>query len=240
MKKLKKIILFGGIFIIGLVIIGYLLLGVIVKTSVESILPSMTKTEVRLDKFELSLLSGEILIENLQIGNPEGFSDKNAFEVKTINVKFITKSMITNEIHINKVLVDGIKVNYEIGANGGTNFDVIQKNMGIGSEETAEEEVVTEEEKSEKVVLIDVLDITNSEVSTNLITLPLPDIHQEDIGKDKKSGIKETLQGIFSTILGGVNSVMGAGGDVLNGISKGTNSVKEGAEGVMNSIKNLF
>ncbi len=67
MKKLKKIILFCGIFIIGLVIIGYLLLGVIVKTSVESILPSMTKTEVRLDKFELSLLSGEILIENLQI-----------------------------------------------------------------------------------------------------------------------------------------------------------------------------
>jgi len=240
MKKLKKIIVI--IIVLGFILLisAYLLLGVIVKAGAENILPGMTKTDVVLGDFDLSLLSGELVIDNLKIGNPEGFSEKSAFELKKVHITFVTTSLLSKEVHIKTVLIDGIKLNYELGPNGKTNFDVIQNNIDGDKTET-EEEVVTEEKVNENLtVIIDILDIKNSEVSTNLVTLPLPDIHKEDIGKNGDSDITKTFKDLFSLLTSGVNGVLGVGGKVLNTLGNGADSVQEGTSSVIKSIKGLF
>ncbi len=248
-EKVKKRILIGSGVVVVLFIATYLLLGTIIRLGVGFVLPMITKTDVSIENLELSLLSGEILLEKLEIKNPENFSENNAFELKTIQIEFEPLSFLSSEKHINKILIDGVKLNYELEANGDTNLNTIIANMS-GSKEESEEveeekEKETEEEAEENTesgskVIIDVLDIKNCEVSLNSLTLPLPDIHKEDIGKDDDSTIKETFSKLFGIIIGGVDAVVGAGGKVLNTINSGTNMIKDGAGSVIDSVKDLF
>lgn len=250
-EKVKKRILIGSGVVVVLFVATYLLLGTIVRLGVGFVLPMITKTDASIENLELSLLSGKILLKNLEIKNPENFSKNNAFEIKTIQIEFEPLSFLSSEKRINSILIDGVKLNYELESNGDTNLNTIIANMSGSKEESEvveeekeeETEVVEETEEDDKSgskVIIDFLDIKNSEVSLNSLTLPLPDIHKEDIGKDSDSGIKETFSKLLGIIMGGVDTVVGAGGKVLNTINSGTDMIKDGAGSVIDSVKDLF
>ncbi len=89
--------------IIGMIILAVLNLGTLIKTATETYGPKITKTEVRLDSADISILNGSGSLSGFLLGNPKGFSMPSAMECDTIRVKVVKESLTTNKIIIEEI-----------------------------------------------------------------------------------------------------------------------------------------
>ncbi len=88
--------------------------GDVIKAAVEEMGPKLTKAEVKLDKADLSIASGEAALSGLLIGNPSGFTTPHAFKIDNIAVKLDTSTVGKDIIVVNEILIDAPDVIAEI------------------------------------------------------------------------------------------------------------------------------
>ena len=90
----------GGIVavVVVAVIVALFHSGDVIKAAVEEMGPKLTKAEVKLDKADLSITSGEAALSGLLIGNPPGFTTPHAFKLDNISVKLIFDSLASSFI----------------------------------------------------------------------------------------------------------------------------------------------
>ncbi len=96
------------------VIVMFFHSGDVIKAAVEEMGPKLTKAEVKLDKADLSITSGEAALSGLLIGNPSGFTTPHAFKLGNIAVKLDTSTVGKDTIVINEILIDAPDVIAEI------------------------------------------------------------------------------------------------------------------------------
>ncbi len=89
--------------------------GDVIKAAVEEMGPKLTRAEVKLDKADLSITSGEARLSGLLIGNPAGFTTPHAFKLDEIAVKLDTSTVGRDTVVINEILIDAPNVIAEIG-----------------------------------------------------------------------------------------------------------------------------
>ena len=165
----------------------------IIKAAVEKFGSEATKTEVTLSSVDLSLDSGAASLNGFRMGNPAGFKTDKAMSFGKVSIKIDTGSLTSDVIVIKEVVITGPDITYESG-DGGSNFDVIQKNVdayakslgaggGAGDKKSAKEE-------GGKKIIIEHLYVRDGKVALNsplllgkTVSVPLPDIHLKDIGK---------------------------------------------------------
>lgn len=246
-KKLFKIVLTLFLILLVLAIILYLTAGKIVQKFAPEFISQVTQTETALGEVDLSLLSGRVALNNLAIGNPAGFKDKNVFEVGKVLVNFDPQSVLTNKIVINNVQIDGVNISVELNSQGKTNITELLANVNkfIGSDATSNESnQPTPQQKqniettSSKTVVIRDLIIDNSSVRTGvagqMVTIPLAQIHQQNIGENKK----ETITGVLVTILNTINA------ESTKAVVKATKETLEkniqSGKGAIDSLKDTF
>ncbi len=106
----------GGIVavVVVAVIVVFFYSGDVIKAAVEEMGPKLTKAEVKLDKADLSITSGEASLSGLLIGNPAGFTTPHAFKLDNIAVKLDTSTVGKDTIVINEILIDAPDVIAEI------------------------------------------------------------------------------------------------------------------------------
>jgi len=97
------------------VIVAYFYSGDVIKAAVEEMGPKLTKAEVKLEKADLSIASGEAALSGLLIGNPAGFTTPHAFKLDNIAVKLDTSTVGSDTIVIDEILIDAPDVIAEIG-----------------------------------------------------------------------------------------------------------------------------
>jgi len=121
---------------VGIVIVAVIgLFGVymgrnaLIKHSVEKVAPKYLQTSVTLEEVDFQPFQGHVMLKNLRIENPKGFSENDLFSLGLITVDLQPKTLLSNKIIINKILIDTVAARYEI-ANGTNNIAVIQKNLG--------------------------------------------------------------------------------------------------------------
>lgn len=254
-KMIRKIII-GFIILLVILcaaIVGiYLYAGEIIKTGVEKFLPDVTQTDVKLNHVEISLLKGHVGIWGLSIGNPEGYGAKDAFALKQISVSFEPKSVLTDKIIVNQILIDGTRVDAEaIYQNGKitSNLTQIQKNVESYLAKAAPatpqkpEQSNTSKEKdtsAAKQVVIRDLQINNSELSVGVmkqvVTASLPNIQQKNIGEQgKKTTWKDAIAYIFNLI--SVESVKGTVTAVQDALRNGALQLVGTATETVNTVK---
>ncbi len=212
MKKIFKFLVWLLAVAVILVVALYLTAGFWVKTAVSTLVPQVTKTAASLDDADISLLKGELTLKGFRIANPDGFVGKNAFELGEVFVKFAPSSLLTQQIDINEIRINGTKVDMEASKTGRINLIAIAQNAqefmaGISSseqEKTAEPQ--TNETKSDKTVLIKDLSIINTTADfafmNNKTQFKVPDYHEKNIGTDKKMTLQETVALILSKLSG--------------------------------------
>ena len=249
MKKLGKILLFILGLLVILLIAVYFSLGMIVKKVVTGVVPSLTQTTATIDNVDLSLFSGRIAFSDFSIGNPTGFSDQNAFQIKNVLIEFDPKSILTNTIVVNKVSVDGTQITAELNQKGDINLNTLYQNInaftnkGTATPETAKTETpATQSTQSGKGVSLKQLSVTDSAI--NLVVLkqsmqiPLPNINYVDQGK--RRSISETIALIVNKITKeSLTAVQKSGQELINkqlkNIQKAT---QEAAQKQLDNIKN--
>jgi hypothetical protein len=197
---MKKLFLTGAIVILVLVVAGavvaVLSLDGIVKRSVETFGPQITKVAVNVDSVHIRLLNGSAEARGFVVGNPEGFKTTQAISVGLAEFGVNPVSILSDKIVIRTIHVESPEITFE-GGLGGNNLGKILDNVkavakagGPASARTGATPK-TDARPGKKIEVDDFL-ITGAKVSGTLVlpngremalkTLSLPEIHLTDLG----------------------------------------------------------
>ena len=193
MGKAGKIIL--GLVLAVVVVCGVVFtlvlqnLDAIIKQVIEDVGTEVVGTRVSVDSVKFTLQEGRGEIYGLSIGNPPGFSAKNAFEMDEIAVQIEPRSLTGPVIVINEVLVDGARLAAEQKGTS-TNLKQLMDGMKSTSSEPAPP---PSGEPSDIRLMLEKFAFINSEadVKTEQLgdkSLKMPDIKMANIG-DRETGL---------------------------------------------------
>ncbi len=231
----------------------------IVSNAVATFAPKVTGCDVKIEKVSVSPLLSGVTVKGVTVGNPQGFKTDSAFELTEFSVNVSLSSLLTDEIVVKEVVIDGAKVTLEQGLTTNNllaiknNVDVfLQKMKPEGEPVEKEEKPEAEESTSAKKVIVENFYFRNAEVRLSAVglqgaamKLPMVDLHIQDIGKDSGGAsagevVKEIYDAIVKAVLD-VSSKAGVGFDKAGeALKKGVDSMKNAAEGVKDQTKDLL
>ena len=264
--KAIKILLKAVVVIVVLVIVALLLLpiwfGPVVKTAANSAVPGIVKTDFHMGHLHLNPYTARFELGDMQLSNPQGYSEKYAVTLGDIIFDAETLSLATDVIHIEEITVKDVFVSVVSGGeNKVDNFKQIQYNVAGGKEkyeaaqaekeekakleelqakETAQEKrepeaQVSEEEKPAKKVIIDKLHISGLKVQYGILPISVPvTIELADIGR-KTGGA--TLMEAWQQIWEGILKAAGVGGEQLKALGNLTgDAAKQATEAANKAV----
>ncbi|HOM59444.1 MAG TPA: AsmA family protein, partial [Kiritimatiellia bacterium] len=200
-----------------------------------------------------------LTVLRFKVGNPQGYSDKDAFAVDKVEVGLNMRSLLSDTIVVRKIQIDAPAISFE-SKEGKSNFDTMMANVKKSSAEEKDKAKAPEgEKKPGKKVIIEEFTLNNGQVAFTSgltlgkgITLPLPSITVRDIGKESGgASAVEALTEVMNSVLGGLSkAVSGAAsaagdllkgaGDAVSGAAKGaTDALKGAASGAADAAKGV-
>lgn len=206
---------------------------------------------IAFDLLTLEPLKGLLQINNLQVGNPKGFANKNIVQLDLFKLDIDPDTLQSDTLSIRDILIEKPRIAYERQLST-DNIQALQAFIKAATEKRAENigeaesaPVVAEpaatpaaEAAGQKVIITHLL-VKDGLVRAKLSSLPsapipLPNIEMNDLGKETGgTSFNEALSKIGTTlydaIIGSVSSVTGFAGDTL----KGVGSLTSGALGTM-------
>lgn len=260
MKKALKVVFIVLGIIVALLLVFVLTLPLtiapIVKQAVAVGGPKAMGVEVSVGDVKFAPLSGRLVVSEVQIGNPEGYSDKQAFAVDEIEVALNVKSLLSDTIVINKVKIDAPAILFE-SKKGISNFETIKTHAQKMAKEKKEESQSKEKaDKSDKKVIIEEFSLNHAKVSYasgvtlgQALTLPLPSIKIKDIGKQSEGvsgweALTEVLNGLLGGLTQAVAEAVSATGKVVKDVAKegaeaATKALESAGEGVKDAVEGI-
>jgi len=216
---MKKWFILGGgalvVIIIIVLVVGVSNLGPMIKKTVNTYGPKITRTQVRLGDVRVSLLSAEAKLENFFLGNPEGFKSPKAMSVGSIDLNVDEKSLTKDTIIIDKIEVIAPEITYE-KIRGTDNFQTILNNVkkAMGAEKAPEKPAEKSKSDQGKKILIKNFIVRDGKVNLAMAVLAektlnadLPDIHLKNVGQ-KEGGVSpaEAFKEIFTALCAKITS----------------------------------
>jgi len=192
-----------------------------------------------LEKAGVNLLTGNVKIKGLIIGNPEGFKTPSLMELNQFVVDIDMGSLFTDTIVIKQIHIDGPQITYEQALRS-SNFSTLQKNLAPDEKAPAKEpeEKVAKEKKApaKKVVIEDFL-FENGKVNVSItlaggkkLTVPLATIHLKDIGKESDgASITEVVNEVFGAITKSVGQAVASSADFAGDLAGDAGEALKGA-----------
>jgi len=191
MKAIK--VLFGAFLALVVVVAIALFIGVknldgLVEAAIESVGPSVTKTDVKVDSVKIQLTKGRGEIHGLTLANLPGYSDRPIFKVGQVALQIAPNSITKDVIVIEEIGVDGAQLSAEHKGVADINLKELLNNM---KSESAEPEPTTA--SPDLRFMVEQLSFTNAQLhlsSTELgeRDLALKDIRLSNLG-DKERGL---------------------------------------------------
>lgn len=250
MKKSKKIMLITVGVVLLLVVALMLSLGQIIKAGVNTAGPRLAKVPVRLDSVIVNPLTGMVRIKGLVVGNPEGFNTPSAMELNDFKLNIKMSSLFSKAIVIEEILIDAPQITFEKSLKS-SNLSTLQANLAPKDAAAPKTEPAPDakpaEKKATKKVIIEDFQLNGAKVHVTItalggkkMTLPLPDIHMKDIGKDSGGAnpaevISEVFDSISKAVMGAVSSAGDFAGDALKNVG---GAASDAAKGATDAAKN--
>lgn len=255
MKKSKKIVLIAVGVILILVVVLMLSLGQIIKTAVNTAGPKLAGVPVHLNSVVVNPLTGMVRIKGLVVGNPEGFNTPSAMELNDFKLNIKMSSLFSKAIVIEEILIDAPQITFEKSLKS-SNLSTLQANLAPKTAATPKPEAAPAPEKKKgaaKKIIIEDFQLNGAKVNVTItalggkkMTLPLPNIHMKDIGKDSDGAnpaevISEVFDSITKAVMGAVSSAGDLAGDALKNVGGAASDTAKGAtdaaKGAADSIK---
>jgi hypothetical protein len=245
MKTFIKVSVLGLLIIalVGYFVVAYAM-GSVVKAGVNNVGPKVTQTKVELAGAKLSPLTGSGTLTGLAVGNPQGWSENNAFFLGQVSLDVEPMSVFSDTIVINEVIIDQPEFLYEtkfVSSNIKDLLKNIEQAMG------ANKEIGAEKESAPKKFIVKKLRLTNGKATIGVgaaaLPVPLPEISLDDLGV-KEGGItgaqlagavmRDVLSKIITATAGALGQLGGTAGNTS--IEK----TKEAAKAAGDAIRGLF
>ena len=255
---IKKIFLSVVIVLVVLIVVAVIVagffLGTIVKTGMETVGPKITQVSIKVDVVKLTLLTGSAQVKGLIVGNPKGYKTPQAISVGSAAVDVNPFSVLSDKIVVRSVRVEAPEITFEGNPFSGNNLSTIMKNVNTatkgGGSEPANAATKPAGQAGKKIEVDDFL-ITGAKVHVSLpglvskeMTLPLPDIHFTNLGKDN-AGItvadltRRVLDAITTAtvkVVANATTDIGQGGGKV--VGEGVNKITSGLGGLFKKSTN--
>jgi hypothetical protein len=210
-KVLLKIVVVIVVVLVVLVVAIQLFGGAAVKVGVEKAGSKAMKVPVSVDNISFSLFGGTVGINDLTVGNPDGYKIKNLLELGDLHVKADIKSFLSDTARIEYIKLDNMTVSIE--QKGLTN-NLQEVLKALPKSEKTEPESTEQAESTEKNLQIDTLEITGVKVKARLIPLPgegenaveltLAPIKMTDLGSNDKLSMAKLTGKILTAVAMGI------------------------------------
>jgi hypothetical protein len=205
--------------IVSVILLSVIILAVVVAMAVDvfanralkaGIEVAATKTlnvGVSVEKVDLSILKGKLGITNLSVNNPPGYQYDKLLELKDAQIEVDVKSLLSEQVNVKEIRLDGINVVLEQRGVSGNNLQDVVKTI------SERRKTKGEAEKGGRKLHIDNLEISDITVKAKLlpvpgradtVTLKLDPIVMTDLGGDNKLDTAELSGKIFLAIANGV------------------------------------
>jgi hypothetical protein len=241
---MKKVLLYVVVALLALVVIVYVagqfFLGSAVKAGVNTVGPRLTQTKVVLADASISPLTGTGTLSGLAVGNPAGWSDRNAFYLGRVHLNVEPRSVLGDTIVINDLTIDQPEINYEthvVSSNISDLLKNIEASVGGGKE--------TPEEKGGKPrkFIVKHFKLADGKVTLGVgpaaLPLPLPPLELNDLGV-KEGGLTagQLTFAVTRQVLANIITATTQAGGKIGGTMGATTAeaVKKAGEG----LKKLF
>lgn len=248
MKKLVKLLV-GVVVVVVVLLLGAILtlpltIGPIVKTAASVGGPKVLGVPVSVGDVKLRPLAGDLIISKVKVGNPQGYSDKDAFAVENIEIGLKMSSLMGDTLVIRKIQIDAPAISFE-SKDGKSNFDAMMANA---KQAEAAEKKEPGEKKEGKKVVIEEFTLNNARVSFasgltmgKALTIPVPSVTVRDIGKGSggasaAEAVTEVLNAIMAGLSQAATGSVGAVGDLLKGAGGAAGGAAKGATEALKGV----
>jgi hypothetical protein len=218
LKVLRTVVIVVLVLILVISIAIQLFAGAALKIGIEAGATKALNVGVTLGDADLSILAGQVELQDLAVNNPPGYQHEKLLQLKYGKVKVDIGSLMSETVKIKEIKFDGIDVTLEQRGVSGNNLqDIINSLPKAGEKPRPEPE--TAEEKPTKKLQIQTLEITNITVHAKLLPVPgradtvtikIDPIRMENLGSDDKLDTAKLTGKILVAITAGVAS-QGAG-----------------------------
>lgn len=243
MKKILGIsVLAVLVLVVGLYITMQFFLGSIVKAGVNKFGPGITQTRVELQGANISPLSGAGTLTGIVVGNPQGWSQADAFRLGKVHISMEPFSVFKDHIVINELVIEQPEFLYEtkiVASNIGDLLKNIEKSIG-----GKEAEAKTKDGKPIRMV-VKKLVLKEGKVTLGVggaggvVTMPMPPLNMTDIGT-AEGGITPA-QVVYAIMRNVTTSVVSASTGALTKLGGTTGAATaEGVKQVGEAIKDFF
>ena len=183
-------IILGTVLAVGMTIDG------IVESGIEDSGSDLLKTEVEVDDIDISVFGSSADMDGFIVYNPEGFTDRAAISLNEIEIDLDVKSLLTDQILINKIRVKNPEILFEQKGSG-VNLRKLSNNIDAGSEEDSEKTIIIKEFILEEGVIkihSELEKERSAEASIDRLVL-------NNIGESGSETIQQAMKQILSPII---------------------------------------
>ena len=212
-KKLLETIILVVIILVALLLLGFELFGEhIIKTGIEAAGTKALKVGVTIDDLDLSIYKGQVRMRGLAVDNPAGYEQKYLLKLGTGEVKTRMKSLMSDTVQIESILLDEISLSIEQKGLSNNLQDILKSLPKAEPSEPKEEA----EKKPGKNLVVKNLKITNTTVKvkllpvqilpdgTDTVTLKLDPIEMKNLGSEDKMTTAKLASKVMVAIAQGV------------------------------------
>lgn len=259
MSWFKKVFLTIGLLVlltIGFITYGLYNVDSLVKNAIEKYGSEAVASQVAVGQVHVNLKDAKVILKNLRVDNPEGFTEKTALSAGYIEVDLDEDQLSASKITIRKVLIKEPLVTFE-HASGEDNLSKLQKNaLAYAERFSGSSKNKKDDANATKVFIhnIDLMDgkiyLKDSRLMGASMTLPLPNIHISKIQTGPHGSSPEEIAGqVMGSLFSSSKSAMGQ--SASSAVDQGSKGLKEvGREagktiqdvgvGLTSSVKKLF
>ncbi|QYM78165.1 hypothetical protein K0B96_12715 [Horticoccus luteus] len=191
MKKfLLSLVVVVAILALVVFIVGRYFVGTAITASVNKFGPELTQTNVHLDSASISPFSGHGTLTNFVVGNPQGWSDRNAFHLGQVSIDLKPTTVLGDQpIVINSIAITQPEIVYETHLVS-SNIGDLMKNIEAAT--GGDKPKPTDEKKPPRKLIVKHFVLSDAKVTvgvgTAAITVPMPTVELNDLGV-KEGGI---------------------------------------------------
>jgi hypothetical protein len=235
--KTKKIVLnfivLPLVILLVILVAAFFLVGTsLIKGGVEKAASSALGVPVTIKDIDLSILRGRVSIQGLVVKNPPGYANETLLELGEATVNLDIGSLMSDTVKIQLIKLDDAKLTMEQKGLS-NNLKEILDNLP-----KAEKKAEPKPGEEGKNLLINHLEITNTNVKVKLLPIPgksdtvslkLDPIIMDNLGTDKKLSIGILAAKVLKAIATGV-AKQGAGvlpDDMVKGIGSSLDKATE-------------
>ncbi len=212
MGKRRRTLRFG--ILIFLVVVVAAVLGVnffadsAVRMTIDRAGTKALKVPVQVDKADLSIFTGTLDLGNVTVASPAQYEQQPMVDLDQGTIEVETKSLLTDEVLIRNLRLDGMDVFIEQKGLDNNLHEVIQA-------------LPRSEDGSGKRVIVDHLEITDVTVHVKLLAIPgrpesatfkLGTIQMDDLGRDERLDVAMLVSKIALAVATGIAE---QGGEIL-------------------------